>query len=84
MLVGNEHCKLPVELPAAVQEVWFVLTQCTGVGAVVVGVAIVKLVSALEQWSICIGLGRYSKKGTQFYFHCDYNVYVATLFKVLG
>ena len=52
------------------------------VGAAVVGVVVV---SAPER-SICVGLGRYSysKKGTPFLFHCDYNVYVATLFKLLG
>ena len=77
--------ELPAELHAAVQEVWFVLVQRTVVvGAAVVGVMVVKLVSAPEQRSIRIGLGRYSKKGTPFVFHCDYNVYVATLFKLLG
>ena len=52
------------------------------VGAAVVGVAVV---SAPER-SICVGLGRYSysKKGTPFLFHRDHNVYVATLFKLLG
>ena len=52
------------------------------VGAAVVGVAVV---SAPER-SICVDLGRYSysKKGTPFLFHRDYNVYVATLFKLLG
>ena len=72
--------ELPAELPAAVQEVWFVLVQHT----VVVGMAVVKLVSAPEQRSIRIGIGRYSKKGMPFLFHRDYNVYVATLFKLLG
>ena len=51
--------ELPAELPAAVQEVWFVLAQRTVVvGAMVVGVAVVKLVSAPKQWSIRIGLGQ--------------------------
>ena len=74
--------ELPAELPAVVQEVWFVLAQCTGVGAVVVGMAVVKLLSALEQQSIRIGLGRYSKKGTPFLFHCDYNVLRCYAFQV--
>ena len=50
----------------------------------VVGVVVIKLVLAPEQWSIRIGLGRYLKKGTPFLFHRDYNVYVAMLFKLLG
>ena len=50
--------ELPAELPAAVQAVWLVPSQRTVVvGAAVVGVAVVKLVSALEQQFISIGLG---------------------------
>ena len=60
---------LPAELPAAVKEVWFVLAQRTVVvGATVVGVAVVKLVSAPEQRFVCIGLGRYSKRACHFSF----------------
>ena len=52
------------------------------VGVAVVGVAVV---SAPER-SICVDLGRYSysKKGTPFLFHRDYNVYVATQVARLG
>ena len=81
-----KQVELPAELPAAVQEVCFVYTSARTiglvVGAAVVGVAVV---SAPER-SICVDLGRYSysKKGTPFLFHRDYNVYVATLFKLLG
>ena len=67
--------ELPVELPAAVQEVWLILALRTVVvGAAVVGVAVVTLVSAPGQRSIRIGLSRYSKKGTPFHFHRGYNV----------
>ena len=51
MLVTNaaKRIELPVELPVAVQEVWFVLARRTVVGAAVIGVAVVKLVSTPEQ-----------------------------------
>ena len=77
--------ELPAELPAAVQEVWFVLVQCTVVvGVAVVGVAVIKLVSAPGQPVHLHWPRQVLEIGTPFLFHLNYNVYIATLFKLLG
>ena len=69
--------ELPVELPAAIQEVWLALSRCGGSRCVGSKISVSSRTTVHSHRQVL-------EKGFAILFHRDYNVYVATLFKLLG